>query len=43
MDFAEDSGYAEKEGIHLLVFNDYVGGADETVESAKLVKISEVK
>lgn len=43
VDFAEDSGYAEKKGTHLLVFNDYVGGADEIVESAKLVKISEVK
>lgn len=43
VDFAEDSGYAEKKGTHLLVFNDYVGGVDETVESAKLVKISEVK
>lgn len=43
VDFTEDSGYAEKEGIHLLVFDGYVGGADEAVESAKLVKISEVK
>ena len=43
VDFAEDSGYAEKKGTHLLVFTDYVGGVDETVESAKLVKISEVK
>lgn len=42
VDFTEETGYAEKEGTHLLVFNDYVGGADETVKSAKLVKIAEV-
>ena len=43
IDFNEDTGYKTKEGSHLLIFNDYVDGADESVKSATLMAIAEVK
>ena len=42
IDFDEDTGYKTQEGSHLLIFNDYVDGADETVKSATLMTIAEV-
>ena len=42
IDFNEDTGYKTKEGSHLLIFNDYVDSADETVKSATLMTIAEV-
>jgi len=43
VNFGEDSGFAEKDGSNLFIFNDYVDGADAAVESATLMAIAEVK
>lgn len=43
VDFTEETGYAVKDGSHLLIFDDFVGTADETVTAAYLVKVAEVK
>ena len=42
VDFGEDSGFAEKDGSNLFIFNDYVDGADAIVENAVIVSINDI-